>query len=115
MNEAADRAEAAGTVAKSWATGGTGTRDKEDIDNAKYYAEKAQDAAEEIPGTVEAGKKDIDQYVRSKEADLKGDTGNVYFAAFAVKSGRLKMYSDPSVDKVRFARRGSRLKYRLEF
>ena len=114
VNEAADRAEAAGTVAKSWAAGGTGTRDKEDIDNAKYYAKKAQDAAEEIPGTVEAGKKDIDQYVRSKEADLKGDTGNVYFAAFAVKSGRLKMYSDPAVDKVRFARKGSRLSYRLQ-
>ena len=115
VNEAADRAEAAGTVAKSWAAGGTGTRDKEDIDNAKYYAKKAQDVAEEIPGTVEAGKKDIDQYVRSKEADLKGDTGNVYFAAFAIKRGRLKMYSDPAVDKVRFARKGSRLKYRLEF
>ncbi len=114
VNEAADRAEAAGTVAKSWAAGGTGTRDKEDIDNAKYYAKKAQDVAEEIPGTVEAGKKDIDQYVRSKEADLKGDTGNVYFAAFAIKRGRLKMYSDPAVDKVRFSRRGSRLSYRLQ-
>lgn len=114
VNDAADRAETAGTVAQSWAVGGTGTRDGEDADNAKYYAKKAQDVAEKIPGTVEAGKKDIDQYVRSKEADLKGDTGNVYFAAFAVKIGRLKMYSDPSVDKVRFARRGSRLSYRLQ-
>ena len=115
VNAAASRAETAGTTAQSWAVGGTGTRDGEDADNAKYYARKAQDTAEKIPGTVEAGKKDIDQYVRSKEAELKGDTGNVYFAAFAVKSGRLKMYSDPSVDKVRFARKGSRLKYRLEF
>ena len=56
VNEAADRAEAAGTVAQSWAAGGTGTRDGEDADNAKYYAKKAQDVAEKIPGTVEAGK-----------------------------------------------------------
>ena len=114
VNESAGRAEAAGAAARSWAVGGTGTRDGEDADNAKYYAKKAQDVAEEIPGTVEAGKKDIDQYVRSKEAELKGDTGKVYFAAFAVKSGRLKMYSDTSVDKVRFARKGSRLSYRLQ-
>lgn len=114
VNEAADRAETAGTAAQSWAVGGTGTRDKEDTDNAKYYAKKAQDAAEEVPGAVAAGKKDIDQYVRSKESELKGDTGNVYFAAFAVRAGRLKMYSDPAVDKVRFARKGSRLSYRLQ-
>lgn len=114
VNESASRAETSSTAAQSWAVGGTGTRDGEDADNAKYYAKKAQDAAEEIPGTVEAGKKDIDQYARLKEAELKGDTGNVYFAAFAVKSGRLKMYSDPSVDKVRFARKGSRLSYRLQ-
>ena len=114
VNESASRAETSSTAAQSWAVGGTGTRDGEDVDNAKYYAKKAQDVAEEIPGTVEAGKKDIDQYVRSKEAELKGDTGNVYFAAFAVKSGRLKMYSDPIVDKVRFTRKGSRLSYRLQ-
>ena len=114
VNESASRAETSITAAQSWAVGGTGTRDGEDADNAKYYAKKAQDVAEKIPGTVEAGKKDIDQYVRSKEADLKGDTGNVYFAAFVVKSGRLKMYSDPAVDKVRFARKGSRLSYRLQ-
>ena len=61
VNDAADRAETAVAVTKSWTVGGTGTRDGEDADNAKYYAKKAQDVAEEIPGTVEAGKKDIDQ------------------------------------------------------
>lgn len=32
--------------AKSYSVGGTGTREDEDIDNAKYYAEKAKEAAE---------------------------------------------------------------------
>lgn len=114
VNKSASRAEAAGIEARSWAIGGTGSRDGEDTDNTRHYAKQAADVAAEVPGVVEAGKKDIDEYVRSKETALKGDTGNVYFAAFSVKDGRLKMYSDPAVDKVRFTRRGSRLGYRLQ-
>lgn len=45
VNEAADRAETAGTAAQSWAAGGTGTREGEDADNAKYYAKKAAESA----------------------------------------------------------------------
>lgn len=33
-------------TAQSWAVGGTGSRDGEDSDNAKYYAERASDARE---------------------------------------------------------------------
>ena len=75
----------------------------------------AKDAAAGIPGQVEDAKKEIDQYVSGKETELKGDAGNVYFAAFKVVDGRLKMYSDPEIDKVRFVRIGSRLAYRLKF
>ena len=39
------RAENAATEAESWAKGGTGSRDGEDADNAKYYAEQAKAAA----------------------------------------------------------------------
>ena len=84
-------------------------------DNAKYYAEEAKNAVKEIPGQVEDAKDEIDAYVKGKEAELKGDTGNVYFAAFKVVNGRLKLYSDPEIDKVRFVRAGSRLLYRLNF
>lgn len=101
VNEAADRADDAAD------------RSESAEDNAKYYAGQARDAAAGVPGAVEQGKKDIDEYTTKKEAELKGDTGNVYFAAFKVVSGRLKMYSDPDVDKVRFVRHGSRLAYRL--
>ena len=83
--------------------------------NAAYYAGVAKDALEEIPGEVEDAKKAIDAYVKEKESQLKGDTGNVYFAAFKVVNGRLIMYSDPEIDKVRFVRIGSRLMYRLNF
>lgn len=115
VNASADRAEDAGVMAQSWAVGGTGTRAGEDADNAKYYAGKAEDALREISGEVKDAKKQIDRYIVGKEAELKGDTGNVYFAAFKVVNGRLIMYSDPTVDKVRFMRVGSRLKYQLAF
>ncbi|MGF0017482.1 hypothetical protein [Sporofaciens sp. SGI.106] len=82
-------------------------------DNAKYYAGKSKDYAESVLGKAVIAKKEIDQYVESKESELKGETGNVFFAAFKVINGRLIMYSDPEVDKVHFFRSGSRLKYRI--
>lgn len=102
----------AAAEAESWAHGHADYPDRQK-DNAAYYASEAKNAAEEILGRAEEGKKQIDDYVREKENQLKGETGNVYFAGFAVVKGRLKMYSDPTVDKVRFRREGSRLKYRL--
>lgn len=97
---------------ESWAHGHKEYPDR-DKDNAAYYAREAKNAAKEVPGRVTEGKRQIDNYVREKESQLKGETGNVYFAGFKVVKGRLIMYSDPSVDKVCFYREGSRLKYRL--
>lgn len=97
---------------ESWAHGHTDYPDRQE-DNAAYYASEAKNAAKEVPGRVKEAKRQIDDYVKEKETQLKGETGNVYFAGFAVVKGRLKMYSDPTVDKVRFRREGSRLKYRL--
>lgn len=99
-------------TAESWAHGHAEYSDR-DTDNAAYYANEAKNAAEGVTGRVKEGKQQIDDYVKEKENQLKGETGNVYFAGFAVVKGRLKMYSDPTVDKVRFRREGSRLKYRL--
>lgn len=104
----------ASNEAEAWAHGREDFPDRAQ-DNAKYYAERAGKEAASVPGRVAQGKKDIDEYVRQKESDLKGETGNVYFAAFKVVRGRLKMYSDSTVDKVHFQRTGSRLKYRLKF
>lgn len=99
--------------AEAWAHGRKDHPEQEQ-DNAKYYAVQAAKSATEIPGKVEQAKEDIDRYVQQKETELKGETGNVFFAAFKIVNGRLKMYSDPTVDKVCFRRVGSRLKYRLK-
>lgn len=114
VRKSADKAAESEKQAEGWAHG------REDLpervqDNAKYYAGQAADTAAGIPGRVEEAKKEIDKYVQGKEEQLKGETGNVYFAAFKVVNGRLKMYSDPEIDKVRFIRIGSRLLYRLNF
>lgn len=114
VNAAAEKAEMAQKQAETWAHGHESYPER-DTDNAKYYAEQAKKEAASIPGRVEEGKKDIDNYVHQKETELKGETGNVHFAAFKVVKGRLKMYSDPTVDKMRFSRKRSRLKYRLKF
>ena len=117
VNDAAAKVETSETLSRSYAVGDTGTREGEEIDNAKYYAHQAENNLRRLEGaTAEAvkdGKKEIAQYVKDQKAALKGDTGNVCFAAFAVKEGRLKMYSDPKVDKVCFKRKGSRLAYKL--
>lgn len=112
VNKVASETEQAKKEAESWAHGHEEYPDRQK-DNAAYYANEAKNVAKEVPGRVKEGKKSIDQYVREKEETLKGETGNVYFAAFKVVKGRLIMYSDPTVDKVRFRREGSRLKYRL--
>ena len=114
VNEVADRVSESERSAEAWAHGHTDYPER-DADNAAYYAKLAQDASKEVPGHVNDAKKEIDRYVQEKEQELKGETGNVYFAAFKVVNGRLIMYSDPEIDKVHFVRVGSRLMYRLAF
>lgn len=111
--ESEEKASAQAADAEAWAHGREDHPEQEQ-DNAKYYAVQAAKSATEIPRKVEQAKEDIDKYVQQKESELKGETGNVFFAAFKVINGRLKMYSDPAVDKVCFRRVGSRLKYRLK-
>lgn len=45
-SESADRSESAAELSESWAVGGTGTRQGEDENNAKYWADRAQAEAE---------------------------------------------------------------------
>ena len=104
--ESEENASAQAADAEAWAHGREDHPEQEQ-DNAKYYAVQAAKSATRA-------KEDIDKYVQQKETELKGETGNVFFTAFKVINGRLKMYSDPAVDKVCFRRVGSRLKYRLK-
>lgn len=112
VNKSADSALQSKKEAEAWARGHVEYAER-DKDNARYYAKQAKDEAEKIQGKVKEGKEEIDRYIKENRDDLKGEIGNVNFAAFKVVAGRLKMYSDPNVDKVRFYRVGSKLKYRL--
>ena len=56
LGQAVERVDASAQEAESWAVGGTGTRDGEDTDNAKYYAgEAAQSAADALASQEAAG------------------------------------------------------------
>ena len=50
------------TLAKSYAKGGTGTRDGEDTDNSMYYADQSKAHAEEAAGSAEEARAVIDAY-----------------------------------------------------
>lgn len=63
------------TAAESWAIGGTESREGEDTNNAKYYAEKAETAA----GSVEGALKPVGTITFAEiPADLSGKEGNMY-------------------------------------
>lgn len=114
VSEILENTENIAREAEAWAHGHLSHPERNE-DNARYYAEQVKKEATSVSGRAEEAKKDINKYVQQKEHELKGETGNVYFAAFRVVNGRLKMYSDSTVDKVHFQRTGSRLKYRLKF
>lgn len=112
VNKAADEAEQAKKESESWAHGHKDYPERKE-DNAAYYAALTKKDAASVSGRAEEAKKNIDNYVRQKESELKGERGDVYFAAFKVVGSRLIMCSDPTIDKIHFYREGSRLKYRV--
>lgn len=112
VNKAASETEQAKKEAESWAHGHADYPEREE-DNAAYYAALTKKDAASVSGRAEEAKKNIDNYVRQKESELKGERGDVYFAAFKVVGSKLIMCSDPTIDKIHFYREGSRLKYRV--
>ena len=82
------------------------------MDNAKYYAHQADQAAMGIPGQVEDAKNDIDAYVKEKEADLKGEDGNVCFVEFRIQPPCLLMRNNPEETDIEFRLNGSKLEYK---
>lgn len=81
-------------------------------DNAKYYARQAERAVMGIPGQVEDAKIDIDNYVKEKEANLKGEDGNVCFVEFRIQPPYLFMRNNPEETDIEFRLNGSKLEYK---
>ena len=69
VEEKAAAAEASAKLAESWAVGGTGSREGEDTDNAKYYAQIAQQVAQGGVGYYETPE-------ALRAAHLSGQAGN---------------------------------------
>lgn len=96
------------TLAKSYAVGGTGTRNGEDVDNAKYYAEQAKNAASggttdyndlsnqpSINGVKLTGNKttqDLGIAVPTKTSQLTNDSG--FVTSVPTKTSQLTNDSD---------------------
>lgn len=65
----AQSANAKSVLAESYAVGGTGTREGEDTDNAKYYMEQAKQQTGGIPTKVSELENDVG-YITKKVSDL---------------------------------------------
>lgn len=66
----AQSANAKSVLAESYAVGGTGTREGEDTDNAKYYMEQAKQQTGGIPTKVSELENDVG-YITKKVSDLR--------------------------------------------
>lgn len=80
------------------------------IESVVFTEEKM--AAMGIPGQVEDAKNDIDAYVKEKEADLKGEDGNVCFVEFRIQPPCLLMRNNPEETDIEFRLNGSKLEYK---
>ena len=65
-----------------------------------------------IRDRVEDAKNDIDAYVKEKEADLKGEDGNVCFVEFRIEPPCLYMRNNPDETDIEFRLNGSKLEYK---
>ena len=72
---ARDGAAQAETAARSWAAGGTGTREGEDADNAKYWCEGAKAAAQEALADHEGAGSAHQELFAAKQDKLSGQPG----------------------------------------
>ena len=61
---------------------------------------------------VEDAKIHIDQYVLEKEAELKGEDGNVIFPHFKIVPPLLMIKNNPDETQIEFRLNGSELEYK---
>lgn len=81
---------------ESWAHGHTDYPERKK-DNAAYYASEAKNAVEEVPGRVKEGKKQIDDYVKEKESQLKGDIAEI--SEVDETDNKYNPFSDECIDE----------------
>ena len=86
----------------------------EEADRAEAAAKRAADSIKEIPGAVEKAKEEIAEYVKQKEAELKGDTGDVIFPTFEVEPPELFIRNNRDQTHIDFELIGSELFYSFD-
>lgn len=86
----------------------------EEADRAEAAAKRAADSIKEIPGAVEKAKKEIADYVKQKESELKGDTGDVIFPTFEVEPPELFIRNNRDQTHIDFELIGSELFYSFD-
>lgn len=95
INEYAQTAIDNAKLSKSYAVGGTETRDGEDVDNAKYYAEQASTSSEEATLQAENAKQSANNAKEYEEnAELSANKAKEYETSSKTNTDNAKEYKD---------------------
>lgn len=98
-------AASSSALAKSYAVGGTGTRDGEDTDNAKYYAEQAKNASDvgALADLVEKHVSNMQIHVTDNEKSVvsnlgESSDGNLTYKGQPIKGGGYIVFPELNID-----------------
>lgn len=95
INEYAQTAIDNAKLSKSYAVGGTETRDGEDVDNAKYYAEQASASSEEATLQAENAEQSANNAKEYEEnAELSANKAKEYETLSKTNANNAKEYKD---------------------
>lgn len=99
------KAQTQATLAKSYAEGGTGTRDGEDTDNAKYYAEQAKNASDvgALADAVEKHVSNMQIHVTESEKGVvsnlgESSDGNLTYKGQPIKGGGYIVFPELNIN-----------------
>lgn len=98
-------AASSSALAKSYAVGGTGTRDGEDVDNAKYYAEQAKNASDvgALADLVEKHVSNMRIHVTESEKGVvsnlgESSDGNLTYKGQPIKGGGYIVFPELNIN-----------------
>lgn len=80
-SQKADEASDSATLSESWAAGGTGTRDGEDMDNSKYYAGQSAEYLDKVETAGENALNTINDALKAAKPEFltNVDNGHLYY------------------------------------
>lgn len=95
--------QAVAIEAKSWAVGGTGSRDGEDTDNSKYYAQQSEESAQKSEQSAEEASQQAEEAKNwANAAEIEADhaaRSQIISANYSIESEKSAQRSEQSAEE----------------